>query len=342
MKSSLVRYIRFALALLPWIVAIARGQEDQVALRKTFEKARDTVNLRVTGLEAYRLQGDVRIWTKKEAPSLGKYSFVWTPEGKWREEIVFNGYKRIRIGNGKQFWQVRTPEFENPAISGFDELLKVGRRLHVDDGDKLKKIRSEKIEGVDASCVRDVSARGYSETFCFDANSGEFLRHTPEKNSDEVPWRVVWQEFSRYQPWGSKSFPRTLRGYNGKQLVLEVQLEEIGSATLITPTFFDAPKEATVWSDCTDAAPWKIKDRIQPVYPQAARARGVQGTVILYAIIEDDGHISNLRMAHSAGTELDQSAANAVSHWRYERTSSCADATGRTETFIDVIFSLQY
>ncbi len=105
---------------------------------------------------------------------------------------------------------------------------------------------------------------------------------------------------------------------------------------------FSANPARIQWKTVSDAAPWKIKDRIQPVYPQAARARGVQGTVILYAIIEDDGHISNLRMAHSAGTELDQSAANAISHWRYERTSSCADATGRTETFIDVIFSLQY
>jgi TonB family protein len=341
MKSSFARYIGFILAFLYWMVPNARGQEDQQSWRNIFEKARATVNVRVPTVEAYRLQGDVRLWTKKDAPSPGKYLFVWTPEGKWREEVVFNGYRRVRIGNGKQFWQVRTPEFENAAIAGLDELLKVGRSLHVDEGDRLKKIRPEKIEGVDGSCVRDTSSRGYSETFCFDANSGELLRHAPEKNSGEIPWRVVWQEFSRYQPWGSKSFPRTLRGYNGKQLVLEVQLEEIVSPGQITPTFFEPAKEATVWGDCTEAAPWKIKDRPQPVYPESARARKVQGTVILYAIIEDDGHISSLRMAHSAGTELDQSAAQAVSHWTYERTDGCKEVIGRTETFIDVIFWLQ-
>jgi TonB family protein len=342
MKSSLIRYFGIALALVLGLFPTASGEDDQSGLRNMFEKARNMANIKLKGTGGYRLQGDVRIWTKKDAPSPGKYSFVWTPEGKWREEIVFNGYKRVRIGDGKQFWQVRSPEFENPAISGLDMLLKVGRSLHVEEGDKLKKIRSEKIEGVDASCVRDVSARGYSETFCFDANSGELLRHTPEKNSDEVPWRVVWQEFSRYQPRGSKSFPRTLRGYNGKQLVLEVQLEEISSAAQTTPTFFDPPKEASVWSDCADLEEWKVKDQTQPAYPQSARMRGAQGTVILYAVIEDDGHVSNLRMAHSAGTELDQAAASAVSHWRYARTSGCADVTGRTETFIDVIFSLQY
>jgi TonB family protein len=341
MKSSLASYKWFALALLAWLAPTARGQEDQQTWRNVFEKARLAVNLRVPGVEACRLQGDVRIWTKKDAPSPGKYLFVWTPEGKWREEVVFNGYRRVRIGNGKQFWQVRTPEFENASISDLDELLKVGRSLHVDEGDKLKKIRSEKIEGMDASCVRDTSARGYSETFCFDANSGELLRHAPEKNSNEIPWRVVWQEFSRYQSWGSKNFPRTLRGYNGKQLVIEVQLEEIGSNAQSSPTFFDPTKEATVWGDCAEATPWKIKDRPQPVYPESARARGVQGTVVLYAIIEDDGHISSVRMAHSAGTELDQSAAKAVSHWTYERTDGCKDVTGRTETFIDVIFWLE-
>lgn len=94
--------------------------------------------------------------------------------------------------------------------------------------------------------------------------------------------------------------------------------------------------------DCPDIEPVKIKDRIPPVYPQSARARGVQGTVILYAVIEEDGHISDLKIVHSAGTELDQAAASAVSHWRYERTSGCADLKGRAETLIDVIFWLQH
>ena len=161
MNLSFYRHFGFALAVVLPLVPTATGEEDQLALRNMFEKARNMANLKVTGTDGYQLLGDVRIWMKKDAPTRGKYSFMWTPEGKWREEIIFNGYKRLRIGDGKQFWQVRLPEIENSSIFYLDWLLKVGSGLKVEEADKLKKIRSEKIEGIDADCVQKISAKGF-------------------------------------------------------------------------------------------------------------------------------------------------------------------------------------
>ena len=58
------------------------------------------------------------------------------------------------------------------------------------------------------------------------------------------------------------------------------------------------------------------------------------------AVIGEDGKIAELSIANSAWPELDESALRAVALWRYERSASCASATGRSETLIDVIFSL--
>lgn len=96
MKFSFFRHIGLALALGLLLVAAASGEEDQLALRNLFEKARNMSNIKVKEIDGYHLQGDVRIWIKKDVPNQGKYSFIWTPQGKWREEIVFNGYKRVR------------------------------------------------------------------------------------------------------------------------------------------------------------------------------------------------------------------------------------------------------
>jgi TonB family protein len=337
MKRSFLRSFGFAVALVLWQIPSAQGQKDRPALQNILEKARNIADIKATGMPGFRLLGDVRIWVKKDAPTEGKYLLTWTPEGKWREEIAFKGYKRMRLGDGKQFWQVRSSDMENPSIFELDRLLNVRRELKYEEGDKLKRLHSEKMEGTDAECIRNTSSKGYTRTLCFDPKSGELLRYTPDTKS-----RLYFpREYSQFQQWAGKSFPRTLRGFNGKQPVIEVQLEEVKPIPQLPPDFFSPPKDASVWSDCADGEIWKVKDQVLPAYPRSAQQRKAQGTVILYAVIEDDGHVSNLRIALSAGTDLDQAAAHALSKWRYERTTGCLDSKGRTESLIEVNFSLE-
>ena len=57
----------------------------------------------------------------------------------------------------------------------------------------------------------------------------------------------------------------------------------------------------------------------EPVYPQVARAAGVQGVVILELVVGEDGAVSNARVLRSIPL-LDQAALDAVRQWRYEPT----------------------
>jgi TonB family protein len=63
------------------------------------------------------------------------------------------------------------------------------------------------------------------------------------------------------------------------------------------------------------APPRKIKD-FAPVYPPAARQAGIQGVVILEAIIGVDGTVTNARVLRSIPL-LDQAAIDAVKQWQY-------------------------
>jgi TonB family protein len=56
-----------------------------------------------------------------------------------------------------------------------------------------------------------------------------------------------------------------------------------------------------------------------PVYPQTARAAGIQGVVILEVTIGEDGAVANARVLRSIPL-LDQAALDAVRQWRYEPT----------------------
>jgi protein TonB len=56
--------------------------------------------------------------------------------------------------------------------------------------------------------------------------------------------------------------------------------------------------------------------RVQPPYPALARIAGVQGTVILHAVISKEGKIKDLQVV-SGPVLLVQAAKDAVNQWRY-------------------------
>ncbi|HEX3570589.1 MAG TPA: TonB family protein [Acidobacteriaceae bacterium] len=61
----------------------------------------------------------------------------------------------------------------------------------------------------------------------------------------------------------------------------------------------------------------QVLKQVQPMYPPDARAAGIQGTVMLKAVISKDGSVGKLTVV-SGPKELMQSAIEAVSQWKYK------------------------
>ena len=64
--------------------------------------------------------------------------------------------------------------------------------------------------------------------------------------------------------------------------------------------------------------PTKIKD-VKPVYPADALAAGIQGVVILEAVIAPSGYVSDARVLRSV-PGLDQAAIDSVRQWEFTPT----------------------
>ena len=61
----------------------------------------------------------------------------------------------------------------------------------------------------------------------------------------------------------------------------------------------------------------KLIHKMMPVYPASAKAAGVQGTVILHAVVGMDGRPLSLRAVNDdIDRELARAAIEAVSQWR--------------------------
>lgn len=57
--------------------------------------------------------------------------------------------------------------------------------------------------------------------------------------------------------------------------------------------------------------------RVEPIYPPLARARRIEGVVVLDAVILKDGTVDNVQVLESASGILDRSAVDALRQWRF-------------------------
>jgi protein TonB len=82
----------------------------------------------------------------------------------------------------------------------------------------------------------------------------------------------------------------------------------------------------------------RIVMKVDPIYPESARAAGTEGMVVLDAVIAADGSVKSLRPV-TGPDPLVQSATAAVRSWKFEPYLSSGKAV-EVETTIAVEFRL--
>jgi TonB family protein len=84
--------------------------------------------------------------------------------------------------------------------------------------------------------------------------------------------------------------------------------------------------------------PPKLIYKVEPFYPEEARQRGVEGFVILEALVTSAGTVESTRILRSLDPLLDAAAANAVKQWKYQPASAAGEPV-RCYLTITVTFS---
>jgi protein TonB len=82
--------------------------------------------------------------------------------------------------------------------------------------------------------------------------------------------------------------------------------------------------------------------QVKPRYPESARRRGIEGTVLLKLRITAQGRVENVQVVRSAGyPDLDESAMEAVRRWRFEPARRNGEAVAEDAVLLPVVFQLQ-
>lgn len=106
-----------------------------------------------------------------------------------------------------------------------------------------------------------------------------------------------------------------------------------------TSTDKSAPGKAAPRSIPPDVMAGNIISKVNPKYPPDAKKAGIQGTVVLDAVVSKTGHVLELKVA-SGPNELQQSSLDAVRLWRYKPFLLNGDPI-EVKTTVRVIYSLE-
>ncbi len=82
----------------------------------------------------------------------------------------------------------------------------------------------------------------------------------------------------------------------------------------------------------------KITKKVEPVYPAEAKKAGISGTVVLHAVIAQDGTVKQLDYV-SGPQELTDSAMGAVRQWEYQPTLLKSEPV-EVDTTVNVVYEL--
>jgi protein TonB len=62
----------------------------------------------------------------------------------------------------------------------------------------------------------------------------------------------------------------------------------------------------------------KVIHKVAPRYPEEAKKEGVEGSVVLEAVIAEDGAVRETRVVKGEDSRLADAARTAVGQWRFE------------------------
>jgi TonB family protein len=305
------------------------------------ERALQRQDVRAAGGPAFEMQASVNI-KERRGTYPGRYQLIWESEHRWREELVLQGFERLRIGTEEGYQQVRNLDYQLRPVFDLDQGMQIAKLLHTEDRERLGKIRERKINGSKLSCVEVKNEKGnFARELCFEGATGNLVHAELPGNSSPSSTERTSIDYRGFQESAEKHFPMEIRVQKGSEYTVSVTVSGFSALHGLDEAMLVPSGHGDSWGDCAGLRSLELENRVQPQYPSSARRAYKQGVVTIYAAVEADGALSYAKVIESAGSELDEAALSAVKQWRYH-APTCNGKRVRTEIPVTVIFSLQY
>ena len=315
----------FVMAMLSGASFASRSDKVQEGI-ELLAKATSLQSLRSPNSKPFRLHVTIHAERIVGTPADGTYDEVWLSRDKWQRKIRFPGFEQAEVGDADSEWLSRNLDFQPEVVTL--TLSAILPQIELQSQESVADLHRSKSDNTDMSCVRTRFHQVGVRELCFDA-SGLLL--SEEQGNKRF-------EFGDYERVGDKMYPRHIRVLYNKKEVVTAQVDAPVLLVDTSAIDFQRPPRAIQLTVC-DKSSVELANRVAPHYPEDARSRRIEGTVVMYVLISDVGKIVKIRILESAGDSLDRAATEAVQQWTYKRVA-CTTKPLPLETEVVVNFTL--
>ena len=340
MRNNTGIVLIFACLFLPTGILCA-GTEEPTSPDALISRAR-LLDIWTEGTPPMLMRAEIEVSSAQGALVHGSYSLHWVSPSRWREEIRFDNYQRLRVRDAKGYWQTSARNFQPVVIFQLDTLLRLTDALRVAPKETLGRVKNRKQDGVRQICTELKSAAGTNRTMCFDESSGALASIEYPGGEHQNPPEISRIEYRAFTSVAGKLVPHEIRALKDGKVIAAVRVLEIAKITDENPSLFNAPAKAEFWAQCDDmkeAEP--LVDSVRPRFPQSAKDNRESGRVILYLVIEADGSLSKAEVIRGATPDLNAAALQAVRQWHFS-PAACGPTPIRVEKSFYTDFVLEY
>jgi TonB family protein len=336
-KSSVLFFACLFLGNAAW----SAGKEEAARPEALISRARVQEEIWAEGTPPMLMRADVQVSDAKGTLVHGDFTLNWASHSKWREEIRFGNYERLRMRNEKGYWQKSGLSYRPEIIFHLDTILNLKSMFKVGSKQTFGKVRNRENAGIRQKCTEVKWTIGTERIMCFDEANGALLSVEYPTGESQNPPEISRIEYGAFKAVEGKLIPYEIRALKDRTVVVVVKILEITKITELDSSLFNAPLDAESWAECDDLQEAELVNRVQPRYTTRARTNGEHGRVICYAVIEADGSLSHITIIHRAAPDLESAAVEALRHWHY-KPAVCGQTPIRVETSIAIDFWLQY
>ena len=302
--------------------AYLHGQDAAALL----EKSRQAITLEQASNPSFHLSAEFHTFDYKGVPDGdGTLDEVFEHGGRWKRTIVYRGQTMVEVfpATGMTLLQ-SAPDFESSfAETGIVKLL----LAPIPSAEKMKLMTLStaplKMGPMSLTCVvgslpyrseSDTKATAANEAYCIAPDTG--LVRSVQAHNDRIAVlnnlvRLNTLYFARDIAVNERGKPRA-----------KLHVTALEPSPKIAPDEFTLPGGSAEHADMPTIPRSVIAGRIlkkpDPIYPESARQRHVQGTVVLHGIIGKEGTIRDLELVSTPDDTLAESAMDAVRKWTYQ------------------------
>lgn len=336
--ANIVRMMKCIIGLaccVALLTSICSGDKQQGEASVLIAHATELSDIRSKNAPAFRLKADLTSYDKDGAQK-GTYLEYWLSGGQWRHETTTGSFHRIEAANGNKRWSldntsdtsanVNVPLL-NPAPWNFDL-----------EGWRKGKIEEKSLRGLALRCImKDFTyyPKALKAALCFDKTTGTLAATVQPFDSFHIADQTC--EYSDYQKFGEKTFPRDIRCFDGGKPKSEIRVVELAAAENLSADLFLPLEGGKESFNC--AGTMKLPRPLHTPDPRPPRMKNPDHPVVLKVLLGKNGKPRDISVVRSIDKDFDDAARSAVRWWKFE-PASCDGEVIETEITVEVEFSI--